>query len=70
MNYLLSLWKHRTKILGYSATIFGTLAVADPALLVQLFGPKGVAWVTTIHGVLIALVGHHNTQQAKKDVPK
>lgn len=57
---------HTTKLLGFAQVTAGVLAVADPQLISDLFGPNGLKWVILISGLLTAWRGFVNTINIRK----
>ena len=57
-----------TKLIGYATAAVAFLSLADPALVVSLFGERGRSWILLIAGVATALRGHTNTAAIKDDI--
>lgn len=53
--------KHTTKTIGAVTTAVAAVAVADPALMAQTLGPKGIAWAMLLSGIATAVRGIQNT---------
>ncbi len=65
-DLILRAWNHRTKIVGYAGALFGAITVMDQQLVIQLIGQSGLAFAIFVNGLLVALIGHHNTNKAKQ----
>ena len=69
MNALVEFFRaNGTKVIGYATVGMAFLSLADPALVVELFGERGRSWILLIAGLLTALRGHTNTAAIKDDI--
>ncbi len=69
MEYFASFMRQNlTKIIGYVTLAIGFLSVADPALIVSLFGERGRSWILVLAGILTAIRGHTNTAAIKDEI--
>lgn len=53
---------HGTKLLGVLTTVVGAVGSIDPAMLQSIFGNNGIAYFTTLAGILTVLRGFQNTK--------
>jgi len=68
MNSLFS--DHGTKILGGLTTVIGTVGSLDPEVIQSIFGSNGMAYFTTLAGVLTILRGFQNGKAQGPQPPK
>lgn len=55
---------HGTKVIGYVTMGAGAIAVMDPHLVTETFGPHAMQWALVITGISAAVRGHTNKIQA------